>query len=154
MKIASLIKPDLSFVLQDIGSRNELLGQLADHIASKVQNIDAAALEAALTQREEQGPTSTPEGVAFPHAMYDGVGETLVAVARIKGGVDFGRKGQPPSDIVFALVGPPDSAWQHVSVLARLARICHRPGALDNLRRADDAQSLFDRLIEEDGLHG
>jgi len=154
MKLAPLIQPDLTLVLDGIGSRNELLGKLADHIATKVPTVDAAALEAALTAREEQAPTSTPEGVAFPHAMYDGATETLVVAARVKGGVDFGGKGRPASDIVFALVGPPDSAWQHVSVLARLARICHRPGALATLRATNDGQALYDALCAEDALHG
>ncbi len=154
MKLTSLIRPELTFVFDQTGSRNELLGMLADRIAGRVESIDAAGLEAALTAREEQGPTSTPEGVAFPHAMYEGAEETVVAAAHIKGGVDFGQKNHPPADIVFVLVGPPDSAWQHVSILARLARICHRPGALDCLRAASDGHALHDCLCAEDARHG
>jgi len=139
---------------REVHSRDELLGKLADHIATTQSSIEATALEAALTEREEQGPTSTPEGVAFPHAMYDGAAETLVAVAHVPGGVDFGKEGHPPCDIIFVIVGPPDSAWQHVSILARLARICHEPSALRCLRGARDGQSLFHCLREEDARHG
>jgi len=154
MRLEPLIKPELTFVLDGIGGRDELLGKLADSIASASENIDGAALEAALTAREEQAPTSTPEGVAFPHAMYDGATESFVAVARVNGGVKFGHKDHPPADLVFVLVGPPDSAWQHVSILARLARICHAPNALSCIRGAGDAQSLYDCLCAEDARHG
>lgn len=154
MKLSKLIKPELSLVLEGVRDRQALLGKLADHIAQHVPSVDAAGLEAALAAREEQAPTSTPEGVAFPHAMFDGADDTYVAVALVKGGVDFGHDKHPPCDLVFALVGPPDSAWQHVSILARLARICHRPGALMCLRGAGDAKQLFDCLCEEDARHG
>lgn len=154
MKLTPLIKPELALVLEGVKSRDDLLGKLADHIASVKPHIDATGLEAALAAREEQAPTSTPEGVAFPHAMYEGAEETFVVVAHVSGGVDFGKKGHPPSDIVFTLVGPPASAWQHVSVLARLARICHSPGALMCLRGATDPQALYQCLADEDARHG
>jgi mannitol/fructose-specific phosphotransferase system IIA component (Ntr-type) len=75
-------------------------------------------------------------------------------VARVKGGVSFGHDKHPPADVIFTLVGPPESAWQHVSILARLARICHRPGALACLRGASDADSLYQCLVAEDERHG
>jgi nitrogen PTS system EIIA component len=154
MKLQPLIQPELSFILDEVAGRDQLLGQLADRIAGVRKQIDGVALEAALTHREQQEPTSTPQGVAFPHAMYEGAGETLVAAAVLKSGVSFGRKDHPPSDVVFVLVGPPESAWQHVSILARLARICHAPGALDRIRAACDGHSLYDALIAEDQRHG
>lgn len=153
MKLSPLIRPELALVLEGVSSRDALLGKLADHIATVEPEIEATALEAALAEREAQGPTSTPEGVAFPHAMYAGAERTLMAAARVKGGVDFGRKDHPPCDIIFALVGPPESAWEHVSILARLARICHTPGALRCLRGAGTPEALYGCLTEEDERH-
>lgn len=153
MRLTSLIKPELTLVLPAIKGRDALLAGLAGHIADRVEGIDAAGLEAALIARESKGSTSTPEGVAFPHAMYEGADQTYVVAALVKGGVSFGQSKHPPSDIVFMLVGPPSSAWQHVSLLARLARICHRPGALDLMRQAGDGQALYKCLCAEDERH-
>jgi mannitol/fructose-specific phosphotransferase system IIA component (Ntr-type) len=154
MKLQSLIDPELALLLDDVSDRDALLGRLAEHIADHLADIDAGRLHRALIEREQKGPTSTPEGVAFPHAMYEGAGENLVAVARVPGGVDFGHADHPSSDLIFALVGPTDAAWQHVSILARLARICHSPGALDALRQATDAKTLYEILESEDARHG
>jgi len=154
MKLESLIDPELTLVLDDVEDRDSLLSTLAERLAAHIEDIDAKRLQQALIQREEQGPTSTPEGVAFPHAMYEGAGDTFVAVARVPGGVDFGHADHPPSDLVFAMVGPADSAWQHVSILARLARICHAPGAIDALRQCAESKSLFECLQAEDARHG
>jgi len=51
------------------------------------------------------------------------------------------------------LVGPSERAWEHVRLLARLARVCTAPGALDRLRSADNADDLFNKLIAEDQRH-
>lgn len=154
MKLEPLIQPELMLVLDGVSSRDELLGKLSDHVASTISEIDAAALESALAARESHMPTSTPEGVAFPHAMYDGAPKTFVATVVLRKGVNFGSDKHPDSDVVFALVGAPESAWQHVSLLARLARICHAPGALKSLRAAADAEDLYQRLLAEDARHG
>ena len=154
MKLEPLITPERMLVLDGVAHRDELLGKLADHIAHSVPEIDATALEAALSLREGQGPTSTPEGVAFPHAMYEGAPNTFVSAALLKTGVNFGNDAHPVSDLVFVLVGAPDSAWQHVSVLARLARICHAPGALDRMRNAGTPEQLHTKICEEDARHG
>ena len=154
MKLESLIDLELTLVLDDVADRDALLRRLAEHLAARIEDIDAGRLHQALVDRERQAPTSTPEGVAFPHALYEGAGETCVVLARVPGGVDFGHPDHPPSDLIFAMVGPSDAAWQHVSILARLARICHSPGALDAMRKARDAQSLFECLQAEDARHG
>ncbi len=154
MKLEPLIQPELTLVLDGIGSRDELLGKVADHVAATIGQIDPAALESALAARESHMPTSTPEGVAFPHAMYDGAPKTFVATVLLRKGVGFGNDKHPASDVVFVLVGAPESAWQHVSLLARLARICHAPGALKSLRAAADPNDLYDRLLAEDARHG
>ena len=154
MRLEPLIQPELTFVIDDAKGRDDLIGKLADRIADAIDGVDAAALEAALIACEEQAPTSTPEGVAFPHAMYDGVRDSFVAAALVPGGVKFGHRDHPPADVVFVLVGPAESAWQHVSVLARLARICHTPNALGAIRAAGDGQALYDCLCAEDARHG
>jgi len=155
MKLKPLLHTDLAMVLAKPGSRDALLADLSRRIAEHVPGVDAAALESALIAREQQGPTSTPEGVAFPHAMVDDAEETLVAAALLESGVDFQQGEHPPSDVIFVIVGPPDSAWQHVGILARLARICHTPGALKAMRECRDTggKALYDALCAEDARH-
>ena len=157
MRLEPLLRADLTMVLErgeDVADRDALLKRLAQRVAAVSPGIEAGKLQGALLSRERQGATSTPEGVAFPHAMLDDADRTLVVVARVNGGVSFGRQGHPPSDLIFALVGPRDSAWQHVSILARLARICRRPGALAYLRGAKSEEQLLEYLKAEDARNG
>jgi len=152
MKLCDYIDPSMSWVLDDAPGRDTLLKDLSDRIA-KHGDIDGARLYDALVSREQQGSTGTPEGICLPHAMLEDFDRSFVALARVKSGVDFQCPSTPSVDLVFVLVGPRDKAWEHVRLLARIARVCHRRGALQYLRGADTGEDLYRRLVEEDKRH-
>ena len=51
------------------------------------------------------------------------------------------------------MVGSDDRPWEHVRLLARLARIVKSPGAHERLCEATDAADLHARLVREDRVH-
>lgn len=153
MKLDQLLRPEMTYRLDPVDTRDALLKALSQRIADQIDGVDAAELHASLLEREERGVTSTPDGVAFPHAMLEGIDRSFIAAAYVPGGVNMGRREHPPCDVVFVLVGPTNAAWEHVRALARLARICHTPGTLDHLRGAADAAQLHERLLAEDARH-
>jgi PTS system nitrogen regulatory IIA component len=153
MKLSEHIRPNLVWVLDTPGSRDALLHDLSGRVSEAVDAIDAEMLYTSLLEREAKGPTATPEGVALPHAMMSGIDENFIAVAMVRGGCEFQSPRVKKIDLVFMLVGPQDKAWQHIRVLARLARICHDPAGLHRLRAAADSEDLFKRLLEEDARH-
>ena len=153
MKLGDYIDQPLCWVLDSAESCEALLRTLADHIAAKVEVLDAEQLFEALIAREQLGSTGTPEGIAMPHAMVAGLDRSFVVPALVRGGVDFHSASSSQADLVFVLVGPKDRAWEHVRLLARVARICPRPGALGYLRQSDSGEQLYERLLEEDDRH-
>lgn len=154
MKLTELLRQDLCWVLDGASTRDALLVDLCERIASADTGVDSGALLAALMERERQGSTATPEGVALPHAMFDDVQESFVAVALLHEGVDFQAAHRKPVDMVFVLVGAKDRPWEHLRVLARVARVCNGAGALGRLRGAVDGADLMQRLLSEDGKYG
>ncbi len=153
MRLDQFLRPDLTFKLDAVDACDRLLEMLSQRIANQVEGIDAEPLFTALQEREQRGVTSTPDGVAFPHAMLEGIEDSFIAAALVAGGVSMGRSEHPPCDVVFVLVGPANAAWEHVRILARLARICHTPGTLNHLRGSADASQLHERLLAEDARH-
>lgn len=154
MKLRDFIKSELTFVYDQPADRDALLEQLAKVIADELPDMQADEIFKSLLAREEQGATSTPEGVALPHAMIAGLEKASIAVALLKKGCDFQQGTHPPSDLIFTLIGPEASAWEHLRLLARIARVCHGAGALANLRSATDGTDLYERLVAEDAKHG
>ncbi len=149
MKLSTQISRELVWVLEGGGDRDDFLDELSRHIAEIEGEVGSDKLLSGLITRECKGATSTPEGVAFPHAMIEGISRTFVVAALVKGGIEFGG-GHCASDIIFVLIGPPDAAWEHISTLARLARICHSTGALERFRGASSGDNLYEMICDED----
>lgn len=109
---------------------------------------DAAAIVAALVEREELGSTALAGGFAFPHPRRPlpyATAEPLVCLARVPAGVPFGAPDGRLTDL-FVLVCCHDER-QHLQSLARLA-LLFATDLPDQLRDADDAAAALALLLE------
>ncbi len=159
MRLEPILQPESALVIENAPDRDAVLARLADAAGRNLAGERSAddwrtRILNALVERENQMPTTTPEGVAFPHAILPDVERTVLLIARLKPAVKFGGQDMPAPDIVFCMVGSASKPWEHVRLLARLARVARAAGALDRLRAADTAESLYARLLEEDRSHG
>ena len=59
----------------------------------------------------------------------------------------------PRCDLILGMFGSSENPWEHVRLLARLARIVHTEASRRNLRMAVDGQDLYRKLLEEDRSH-
>lgn len=139
-----------ALVLSEPLDRRGVLNLAAEAAASAMAEagIGATALLEALEAREEQAPTGTPEGVAFPHAVLPGLPRSVVIAIRTAGPVEFGTG--RPCDLVFAMFGDANQPWHHVRLLARLARITGPAPARERLRQAADGDALRAAILAED----
>jgi len=153
MRLEEFLKPDLVLILNGIRSRDALFEQIVEAVAPVIPGVESGALLQALIERESKTPTSTPEGVAFPHALLPGLEETVVVVATAKPAINFGVKGHPESDVLFAMFGPEERPWDHVRLLARIARVARGSGALERMRSAPTPEALYETLLTEDRSH-
>lgn len=135
-------------VMDAEADRDSVLAAAAQAAAGVLPSVDGPTLLAALLAREAQATTGTPEGIAFPHAMVPGLPQSKVVAIRIADPVEFGPGCR--CDLVFAMFGDSNQPWEHVRLLARLARITNRPDSRDRLRAAADAAALLAALQKED----
>lgn len=154
MALQPYIRPELTFIFDDVESRDDLFRRLAGAVDSMIPALRGEALVQRLIAREKQMPTSTPEGVAFPHALAAEIDKTMVTVALLKPGVSFDVAHHPVSDLIFCMFGPTSDPWDHVRLLARLARIVRAEPARNRLRSSEDANQLYESLLAEDRSHG
>ncbi|MEM8835534.1 MAG: PTS sugar transporter subunit IIA [Planctomycetota bacterium] len=155
MRIEPLLTQDCVIRIEGAADSRAVFARLAE-VASKSLGDDApgsGVLLQALIDRESSGATVTPEGVAFPHAVIEGVARTALVVASLSPAVRFGGAGGQACDLVFAMFGDAERPWEHVRLLARLARLAHATDALGRLRAPGDAAGLFEALVEEDRRH-
>ena len=154
MRIEPLLSPERVVMLSDLSERDDVLRRLAQVASTGLPGRSDEELFEALHERERRYPTSTPEGIAFPHAMLEGIDATVLVAACVRPAVDFRPNEHPPVDLAFAMIGSSSEPFQHVQLLARLARVCRGQGALEKFRGVTDAAALLEALIEEDRAHG
>lgn len=152
MRLGPLLTPEHVLVLGPTEQVGEVYEALAHAVADEA-GVDPAVLAATLAASDAAGRVANEDSVAFPHARMKSVPNIAAAVALIRGGVPF-NAGKHRCDLAFLLIGPLDSGWQHLGMLARIARICHRPGVLTRLREAPDAAALHAALKAEDDRCG
>lgn len=152
MRLEPYLDPDAAFILEKPSDKAEVLDALAK-AASSALGIPAPEILASLEAREAQMATSTPEGIALPHALMPGMTRTLVIPVILRPGVRFGGAGHPPADLVFGMFGPVDKPWDHLRVLARIARLMRTTGPRATLRAAETGRALHDALVAEDSAH-
>jgi len=153
MRLEPLLSPDHAALLRDRPDRDAVLADVARLGAPAIEGATESSLLDALIKRENAYPTSTPDGVAFPHAMIPGLERTVVVVATVSPPVDFRPKDHPPIRVLFGMFGAEERPFEHVQLLARLARIVRVPGVIDRLASASDAAELCEALIAEDRAH-
>ena len=152
-QLEPLLDPDHALIIEAPASKDHVLSAIAEHAAHRIDGADPAKLASDLTDRELRHPTSTPEGVAFPHAMLAEIDDTVLVTALLRPGVSFGVDSHPATDIVFAIFGNADKPFSHIRVLARLARLARGDGALQRFRGADAAAALPQALVSADRRH-
>lgn len=152
MRLEPYLDPNLAIVLDKPDGKDAVLDALAA-AASEAIGRPAEEIAATLRAREEQMPTSTPEGVGLPHALLKGVDRTLVIPMLLRPGIKFGPANHPPADLVFGMFGPDDKPWDHLRILARIARLVRMESVRKNLRDAKDAAALNEALLKEDRDH-
>lgn len=152
MRLEPYLDPNLAIILDKPDGKDAVLDALAQ-AASVVIGRPAAEIATALRAREAQMPTSTPEGVGFPHALLKGLDRTLVIPMLLRPGIKYGSANHPPADLVFGMIGPDDKPWDHLRILARIARLVRMESVRANLRAADNPEALIAALLKEDREH-
>jgi PTS system nitrogen regulatory IIA component len=100
-----------------------------------------------LTKRESLGSTGVGAGIAMPHARLQAVQKPFGLLARLKKPIDFDAIDGRPVDLIVLLLMPA-VASEHLNALASVARKLREPDRLDRMRRAPDAASLFQELVQ------
>jgi PTS system nitrogen regulatory IIA component len=134
--VVDLRAPDKAGLIQDLAAR-----------AALSLGLDKGMIAQELTKRESLGSTGVGAGIAMPHARLQAVQKPFGLLARLKKPIDFDAIDGRPVDLIVLLLMPA-VASEHLNALASVARKLREPDRLDRMRRAPDAASLFQELVQ------
>ena len=149
MKILDALSPEA--IIPDLQSQDKL--GILEELATPVTRSAKIAVEdivRVLRDRERLGSTGIGGGIGIPHGKLRDLDNLLLGFGISRQGVDFESIDHRPTHIFFLLITPENSTGLHLKVLARISRILKDELFKARLMEADDAESLYAILAEED----
>jgi len=150
MKIVDILPESLVIPALTGRTKEDVLRELAAHVAEACPDIEARRLVDVLWERERLGSTAIGDGIAIPHGKLPGLKAVRGAFGRHLQGVDFQSLDGNPTRLFFLLVAPEDSVGAHLKALARVSRLLKDESFRDQLLQAPDRSALYRLMREED----
>lgn len=146
MTLSDLMDVELVDLALPAGGTEAVLRRLVDrmHAAGVIGNAEDALRR--LVEREQVMSTGIGGGIAIPHARTPEVDHTVVVLGRSLEGCEFDAVDGKPVDVVFLILGPPDSSAEHVKVLARIARLVKQPEFRAEVLQAGTAEEVMEAV--------
>lgn len=146
MDLSSCIGEKHVFCDVAASTKADVLHKLAK-VASEATDLGEGQILGALRNRERLGSTGIGDGIALPHARFADLERPFGILIRLRKPIAFDAIDGEPTDIVFALLMPEGPAKDHLNVLAGVARRLRAPGAVEEIRRAEDARRVHQLLL-------
>jgi nitrogen PTS system EIIA component len=142
MKLQDFLPSGNIVVGVQAGSKDQLLRLLAE-IASKKCGLAAGDVSKGLLEREGLGSTGIGDGIAIPHARFDGLEEPLCLCAKLAKPVDFDAMDGLPVDVVILLLSPAGAGRDGLNMLSCVARKFRDDQILPAISQAASADEVY-----------
>ena len=154
MQFSDIITPERVAAQVSATSKKRALEIISELFSTQSTSpLDVNEIFSSLIARERLGTTAIDHGVAIPHGRIKNSTEAIGAFVQLAEGIDCDAFDHQPVDLMFALLVPEDSNEEHLQLLARLAKMFSDDALREQLRTAENDQSLYDALIDWDRNH-
>ena len=129
-------------------TKDEILRELVQVLCEEGAEGDADEVLRAVHAREAVLSTGVGSGVGIPHGRSDRVPALTMAAGVSARPVDFDALDGQPCRLFFLLVGPEESAGEHVKALSRISRLVRRDDVRAALAAAGSPAEFY-ALVEQ-----
>ncbi len=127
---------------------NELIQRLCQ--VSDLKDVDA--VQKAVWDREKEGRTVLENGLAIPHARFEGIQDMKVCLGILPSGYEDAQE-NTLIHWVFLFLSPQNQFRSHLQMLARISRVFQDKDFLQSLLKVDSSALAFTLLKDkEDSL--
>lgn len=153
-KLIGYLRTDALVLDMQAGTKEEAIRELVQVVVDhgEISADDQEAVVQAVLAREERGSTGLGDGIAIPHVRdCEHVNGLTGAFGRSTGGIPFDAIDGNPVDLVFLILGGPDTNDEHIKILQGLASLRQNQHFLRFLRDAADEEAVVDVIKEMSG---
>jgi len=148
MRIVDVLSQDCIIPELKAREKRDLLEEMVNDVASRVDGLDRERLLEVLLEREKLGSTGIGYGVAIPHGKLRGLNRIIVSFGRSLKGVEFQSLDKRPAHLFFLIVAPEDSTVAHLKILARISSLLKDATLRNRLLVAPSREEIY-RIIAE-----
>ncbi len=127
-------------------TKEAIIGQLVELLASAGKLTDKAAVLHDILEREARMSTGMQHGIALPHARSTGIAAPAIALGIIRKGIDFQTIDGTPAHIVALIASPANDEAPHMQALASLGTVLGDDIVREKLLHAKDAEAAWAAL--------
>ena len=150
IKLDDILEPDRVLELET-SSKDEALKILCDRMAEDPRVLDGKAFYQAIIKRESQSSTGLGMGIAIPHVKVPEVSDYIMAVGRVKDGIEFDSLDGRPVHLIFMIGASDHQTKEFVRILARVTHLLKHDGIRQALLRASIPQDFLSIIREHEG---
>lgn len=152
MGIAEHMRVDCIELDMKSTSKQEVFDTLTSGLltAGLLDDAGVKLLVKKLEERESLSTTGVGEGIAIPHASLEGFSRTLIPMGIVPDGVDFASVDGKKAKVIFMIVGSLSDPRLHIQILARIVRLCRKPGLMKELMEVKAQQEVIDIIRKWD----
>ncbi len=150
LAISEFANPTLIFKRLEFTEKRDLLRFMIDKIGRIHSFLNSDRVYNNLMSNEAEDSSGLGNGAAIPHLFLDDLDRTVISVARIPEGIDFGAIDDKPVYLVCLILSHPESYQNHLNILAYFARKFQIPTFMDEILKADSKKSILSMLFDGD----
>lgn len=133
-----------------VQNKDRLFQRFAKMATKRNKALSTETLLEKLELRERQAPTTVGGAVAIPHAFLADLDEPVIGAMNLKRSITFNPDGDGRVKRVFFVIGNEARPQFHISILARIARLCATPEFLDAFSGARTNRDLYKTILKWD----
>ena len=143
---SDLLSPGRILAGVRINSRKRLLELISETLAKKNKELNSREIFESLCVREQLGSTGLGDGVAIPHGRISGTRDVEALFLQLIKPLPFDADDGKPVDLIFAMAVPKHCTEDHSKLLSSIADRFSDPELLERLRKAADANEIWQLL--------
>ncbi len=149
-ELAAYLDPALCVTGVAVQNKDRLFQRFAKLVTKRHKSLATDTVLEGLEKRERQAPTVVGGGVAIPHAFIADLDKPIIGAASLRRSVPFSANGNERVRTVFFVIGDETKPQFHISILARIARLCATPEFLDAFGGARTNRELYKTILRWD----
>ena len=148
--LEAYLDPTLCITGVTVQNKDRLFQRFVKLLTKKNKSISADVVMDRLNFRERQAPTSVGGGVAIPHAFLSDLDHPFVGAFSLRRAIQYDGMSDEKVRTVFFLIGDESRPRHHISMLARIARLCSSQEFLMAFNRTRTNRELYKIIVQWD----